>query len=267
MPVLQTGLRRLTGELQGCSSLPRDDLDIRFFQETITRTATRIAFLLPLAAIALTSAGCDTGKASRPTADPPAKEVPVVEDSGSPTPTTTPGTTPTTPPAAAPAPDADRAAPATETGVNLRAIDWANARLSLPASTRCPSPVQFKNHEAKIKDYLYWIVDGPRRPAYGDLDGDGREEAVVPITCGNGGDGTEHLVVFAAGGNRARPITSIRTQHLVSFTTHSIKNGQLIATLRQSEIVSSHPETQVRKYRLRSGSLVQISGPTRFNNW
>jgi hypothetical protein len=229
------------------------------------RATTRIAFLLPLAAIALTGAACDTERSSGSNANRPADKAPVLETTESPTPTTSPTTTPASPSTGAPAPPAGHPAPAAETGINLRAIDWGNARLSLPASTRCPSPVKFKNHEAQIKDYLYWIVEGPRRPAYGDLDGDGREEAVVPITCGNGGDGTEHLVVFAADGNRARPITSINTDHLVSYTKHSVKNGRLIATLKQSEIASRNPATQVRTYRLRNGSLVQVSGPTKFN--
>ncbi len=220
------------------------------------RAATRIAFLLPLAAIALTGAGCDTGKSGQSTARPPA-----VATTESPTPSATPSPTPSTAPARA----AGNPAPAADTGINLREIDWANARLSLPASTGCPSPVKFKNHEAQIKDYLYWIADGTQRPAYGDLDGDGREEAVVPITCGNGGDGTAHLVVFRADGNRARPITSIHTDHLVSYTKHSVKDGRLIATLKQSEIVSRNPPAQVRTYRLRNGSLVQVSGPTKFN--
>lgn len=229
------------------------------------RAATRIAFLLPLAAIALTGAGCDSAKPSPSTAKPPAGETPVVEPTESPTPVPTPTAAPTTPPAAKPAPVAGGAAPvpAAKTGINLRAIDWANARLSLPASTRCPSPVKFKNHEAQIRDYLYWITDGKHRPAYGDLDGDGHAEAVVPITCGNGGDGTPHLVVFAADGNRVRPITSIHTDHLVYFATHSVKNGVLTATLKQSEVVPN-PGTQVRKYRLRKGALVQVSGPTQF---
>jgi len=219
------------------------------------RAATRLAFLLPLAAIALTGAGCDTGKSGGSTARPPA-----VEATKSPTPSATPSPSPSTAPVRA----AGDIRPAVSTGVNLREMDWANARLSLPASTRCPSPVTFKNHEARIKDFLYWIADRTHRPAYGDLDGDGREEAVVPISCGNGGAGTAHLVVFGADGNRARPITSIRAKHLVFFATHFVRNGEVIATLEQSP-VAPNPATQVRTYRLRGGSLVQVSGPTAFD--
>jgi hypothetical protein len=80
----------------------------------------------------------------------------------------------------------------------LRRVDWAQSRL--PGEfCAVPGVVQFSSGAAKATSDTWGPVEmrvDPSSTVYGDLDGDGVEEAAVSVSCNNGGGTASGQLAF-----------------------------------------------------------------------
>lgn len=90
----------------------------------------------------------------------------------------------------------------------VRAVDWRNA--TLPAEfCDVEGLVQFRAGEATASSGRWGQVHlvaayDPERVGYGDIDGDGREEAAVDLVCDNGGGTASGQLAFGYAVVRVR---------------------------------------------------------------
>jgi hypothetical protein len=84
---------------------------------------------------------------------------------------------------------------------SLRGLDWANTTLP-GAVCGATQPIHLHHDVAFVRSTLYpWfprIEVGAGDVAYGDVDGDGREEASVIVDCSNGGGTADGQLAFSA---------------------------------------------------------------------
>lgn len=87
----------------------------------------------------------------------------------------------------------DRTVSAPEPVTDIHAVDWRNATLP-GALCGATEPLRFRKGQARVHsaDEPWWMpmeagVGWSKRMGYGDIDGDGRDEAMVVVTCTNGG--------------------------------------------------------------------------------
>ncbi|GAA3393647.1 hypothetical protein [Cryptosporangium minutisporangium] len=168
-----------------------------------------------------------------------------------PPPSLSPSTTSPIPSGSPSSPSADPSGDPTSSGspsasrvTTLRATDWGNAILNVPAiSTGCDAGrLQFSGGQASVEHPRYgrlrYVLPAPgRQPVYGDLDGDGRDEAVVSVGC----IATE-----------SRPGAPIEWMYAVVAYTENEKGGpRVLGTVRVVLPTTSGPS-----YRLVDGVVV-----------
>ncbi|MFI5952424.1 hypothetical protein [Cryptosporangium sp. NPDC051539] len=134
-----------------------------------------------------------------------------------PKPTASPSRTPGSPPPSgrpsARASDANGSSSvpptSTPTVTALRPIDWRNSVMNLPANDVCPNTrVQFSRGVASLPPWHYEIAP-TTQPVYGDVNQDGRTDAVVVITCWGtstvGGPETRFMIIAFTGNAKGGP--------------------------------------------------------------
>lgn len=206
---------------------------------------------------------------------PPATPSATSTPSPTPRPTTaSPASTPSGPrsPSATPSRSSSPTPSATRV-TSLRRTDWRNAILDLPDDDACPADrVRFRNGTASVRDERYggfdmvYVMLPARRapePVYGDLDGDGRDEAVVVIECHGGpaGGPPESSYVVAAyteneiGG--PEPLGIVATEEAYAeFSLVSAAGGVVTATWKGTD-----PDDPVerRRYRWNGSRFVRTA--------
>ena len=128
-----------------------------------------------------------------------------------------PGGTSTPPTAASPTPRPDRTVPPYPVNTvddPIARIDWANATLSVPPRAGCPSgSLRFRDGQTSVYPRMRLDAkarDGRAAPAYGDLTGDGRPEAVLYASCRGAppsDHSTDQLLVF--GRDQGGPVRAV----------------------------------------------------------
>jgi hypothetical protein len=192
------------------------------------------------------------------------------------------GCTPVAGPIAFPAPSpSDSQAPtvlavgastgSTPTPVDVRRVDWASATIRMPElrdDEDCPvgSVTLAKGRWAESGSQGPGSIsgsytDGP--PTYGDLDGDGRAEAVVYVSCwaagGDSGDSSGQLLVVSgrsgalAGMGYVGPLAQV-------YGALRISAGRLAVTVTQKYT----DVRQKRTYQWDGRRFAQVAGPTAF---
>jgi hypothetical protein len=182
--------------------------------------------------------------ADRPTPSSSASPSATPSGSASPSPSTSPSTSP----------------------ASLRTVSWRNATISLPALTSCPGgTITFTNGAAKIGDHQYSLLLTDPKPAYGDVNRDGREDAVFPVYCGSGGTGQVQLIAVSAAGTALRAFGTVTLEaDRLSFASYTVADGAIVATVREAPDGGAAPRTQTRRYRWNGGAFEQIGGPSAF---
>jgi hypothetical protein len=147
--------------------------------------------------------------------------------------------------------------------VDIRTVDWRNTTIPIAQSGGCAGGlVPFKGGNAKRGGHNYEIAGAP---AFGDIDGDGRDDAIVPFSCGDSHEPGNYLVGVSTGGPTLRGLGTIGTENWgVVFTSYDVSGGVVVVGVRNG--LRDQQENQTRRFRWNGTTIVQISGPTRFED-
>lgn len=100
-----------------------------------------------------------------------------------------------------------------QAGRDLHDVDWRNARVPLPATDHCPGgTVKFINGDARAAGYVYRILADGQTPVFGDTNGDGRSDALLPVMCGpDNSEFSDNLVSVGVSpnGNRLQAVGTV----------------------------------------------------------
>ncbi|MET0491754.1 MAG: hypothetical protein ABW000_01355 [Actinoplanes sp.] len=191
-----------------------------------------------------------------PTPSPPAPSTPPSSPSSDPV-AADPPTSTSTPPSSS---------PATTPPLDLHDVKWDDYVLRFPSArdgNECPTG----RHEITNGRWPESGDQGPGvisdSPVYGDLTGDGRDEAIMRISCffagGYTGDAAGQLIVVTARGQQrvglgyAGPLAQ-------TYKEIRVSGGKLVVTIQQR----SSDVTQTRTYAWNGSKIVQVAGPTAF---
>ena len=135
---------------------------------------------------------------------------------------------------------------------DLHALDWS--KVSLPGgacgSSRPIHPHEYEYGPAALVhtdvDLPWWnpvVVSSWSKPVFGDLDGDGRDEAALGVDCTNGGGtaGGQLLfsnVIFKAVGNRLRVVGIVTPRQPLAPETQHVPLANVVAIERGKVVVS-----------------------------
>lgn len=192
---------------------------------------------------------------------------------------------PADPPPASPTPTTARSAPtpsrslsptpsptaSASSGPPVGTVDWSRATLALPALDGCPAGTRtFAAGRSDDRsgptddEYPVWTLTAPARSAYGDLDGDGADDALVRVACEYGSSSTVVVV-----GVRRRTDGSLRTlgpvtfadaSHAEAVTSVGVTGGRAVIGLARSSTGSR----QTRTFRFDGTRFVRVGGPAAF---
>jgi hypothetical protein len=203
-------------------------------------------------------------KPDHPVEPPPPPPVISIVPTPSPTAPSTPPSKPSEEPGAADPPTSTStppsSSPTTTPPLDLHDVKWDDFVLRFPSSrngNECPTGRQELTNGR-------WPESGDHGPAtYGDLNGDGRDEAVLRISCffagGDSGDAAGQLIVVTARGQQrvglgyAGPLGQ-------SYQEVQVTGGELVVTIEQRYT----DVTQERTYAWNGSAIVQVAGPTAF---
>ncbi|MFI6760650.1 hypothetical protein ACIBF5_16100 [Micromonospora sp. NPDC050417] len=235
-------------------------------RRTRRRTGVAATFAVVLATASGTLLAGQLGTSGQPTPVPPPPSAPAT--TGVPSPTGTP--TPTTPSVTPPTPSSTPGSPSRTSGrpaLDIREVNWQRTTIRLPtdrAGSTCPTGRFTSRGETTVVGARTIKVDSTAL-AHGDLDRDGRVEAVIHFHCehteGDSGDGSGQLLVVTerdgelVGLGYAGPVGE-------NYGTVRVRDGILVATVNQR--YSEQPVSQERGYRWNGARFVQVSGPTAF---
>jgi hypothetical protein len=231
--------------------------------------ATAAAVVVVLGGVAVATRPVDRPGPDHPV-DPPTVTTTATGPASAPT-------TPSPPPSQPPSTEAPSSATSTSrtsssnspAPLDLREVGWNNFTIRLPSDRDdkdCPVG------RTKLTDGE-WPESGDQgpgtiivayqgnAPVYGDLDGDGRAEAVRYVKCfaagGDSGDSSGQLIVITARGDQrvglgyAGPLAA-------AYDDVRITGGKLVVTVTDRY----WDQQQKRTYRWDGSAFVQIAGPT-----
>lgn len=207
------------------------------------RRRNRAVAVAACAAVVLVGAGIAAANVSRPAdglqpADPPSTR-------RSATPSASESTTPSAMPSSG--------APA----VDLQTVNWRDGTVPIPAAPGCPGgQVVFHDGVGAVGGATYTVG----APAYGDVTGDGRRDALIPVECRVIDAVSAHLVVVSMSGTRLRAVGAITLEYGVDLEAWRAIAGDVVATVRHA----ATDRTQTRRYRWDGSRFTQIGGPSSF---
>jgi hypothetical protein len=206
-----------------------------------------------------------------PVEPPPPAPTPAISVVPTPSPRapSTPPSNPTSDPGVADAPTSTSTSPSsspTTPPLDLHDVKWDDFVLRFPSArggNECPTGRRelTDGRWPESGDQGPGVINGPA--TYGDLNGDGRDEAVLRISCffagGDSGDAAGQLIVVTARGQQrvglgyAGPLGQ-------SYQEVRVTGGKLVVTIEQR-----HTDvTQKRTYAWNGSAIVQVAGPTAF---
>jgi hypothetical protein len=218
------------------------------------RVALAVAVVVLVVAAIGVVLGLDRDGTDRlqPATPPPVSQAPLP-------PTPSPGTEDTPSPGAS-GPDARVRAPGAPV-TSLGRIDWANSVMNLPPNDGCPQTrVRFTDGKATLPGGESYSINGTRYgpPVYGDITGDGRDDAVVVIEC-HGGDkyGPESRILIAAFVGNAKggpaPLGAVWAAQAYVAPVPRIDGGTVVVNFRPSDGV-----TEIKSYRWNGKAFAQV---------
>ena len=127
--------------------------------------------------------------------------------------------------------------------INLHNVDWADETLP-GAVCGAKQPIRLHHHTAVVNStgwakYRRVTVDSGWNPVvYGDLDGDGQDEAALVVDCNNGGGTADGVmayaqVIFTAGEKSPRVLGVVTPQSSITYGAPlvqvKIEPGKIVA--------------------------------------
>lgn len=162
---------------------------------------------------------------------------------------------------------------------DIRAVNWSSAQVDFSGISGrfCPETVvQFTNESVTVGDRAIELWPDTIKPVFGDLDGEGATEAVLPVSCGPAN--SESFAHLAVVRSTVDGLVAVSVLELTDFPDGSPQylmnplelavNGDTIVMKIEGFVYGdlSFPSTQERTYQLRGKTLQQIDGPTKFTN-
>ncbi len=149
--------------------------------------------------------------------------------------------------------------PSPSAAANVRTIDWRNHAFQIDRSDGCTGGmVTFRDGKATHDGHTYLADEAA--PVYGDIDGDGHEDALLSLKCGTAQELGRMLAGVNAGGESLGVITG--EHYLVAFSKIRVSGGTV--TVDATDRSQDPDVTHVRSYRWDGTALTQVSGPTSF---
>jgi hypothetical protein len=237
-----------------------------------TRARRQVALVAAAVVLATGSVAAAVGLGLRPDGNKPTIDYPItsVTTAAPPSATGSPSASPSSAPVAAP-PTQTSTTPApgrtTVPPVDLRDVDWANATVRMPSrkdDDECPvGRVTFADGEYDGSDTTTLIRPGYQGEAtYGDLNGDGRADAVVYVTCLEKEDSGDSSGQLLAVTGRSGSLVGMGYLGPVAQVPEGVRIAGNRVTLTVTEKFSQ--VTQERTYRWNGSRFSQTGGPTAF---
>jgi len=231
------------------------------------RKQARTAAAVACAAVILAGAGIAFASKGGP--------VDRLEPADPPTTTPTPGTSRSVSPTPTPSSTPSAHGPA----ASLAGTNWGDQAIPITGTDGCPGgTVTFENGAATVGGYTYRVLPAGAKAAFGDLDQDGADDAVISLHCGNGGELGSYLIGVGnankasaspgtASASTAKPslraLGTVRTENWgVAFKSYSVSGRDVVATV--ATILEDTERVQTRRYRWNGSQLVQRGGPASF---
>lgn len=168
----------------------------------------------------------------------------------------------------APSPSESPPSPAPTTpGRAITDTDWPNATITMgpsPDNEYCPAgPVRFHRGEATFGGRDVWMWKNAE-PSYGDLDGDGAPEAVLPLACApaEGGDDWSGNLVVVALQRAELTVLGYAGPLGARYSSYRVADGRLVTQVRPMHDAWA-PE-QRRAYEWNGTRFRQVAGYTTF---
>jgi hypothetical protein len=150
--------------------------------------------------------------------------------------------------------------------LDITTVQWDRARVTLPnvRSNGCPPGVTVTNVPGQESVVAGVRVEIGEPLAYGDLDGDGRPEAVLYVHCESrvevdSGDGSGQLLVITVRDDRLVGLGYVGPAGQ-NYPAARVSGQHLTATVEQRY----GNARQERTYRWNGQRFVQVAGPTAF---
>jgi hypothetical protein len=153
--------------------------------------------------------------------------------------------------------------PATTIDDPIADVDWANATIDVPANRDCPSGrLQFSggNTAGWPRLTLGGSLGGP---AYGDLNGDSRPEAILLGTCfltsEDSGDGQGELLVITRSPNGTLTTLDWVGPRGGLYTSYWVANGRLFVDVQPQYGEFAYSRGSARAYRWQGSAFVEVN--------
>ncbi len=235
-------------------------------------SAVAAAVVLVVGGVVVAARPADRSRPDHPVDPPAVSATATATDAPAPSPpspgtdapgTNTPGTTSTRPPTRTESP------PRSTPPIDLREAKWNDFVIRLPSARDdkdCPvgrtevSDGEWPESGAKGPGVIRTSYSGDG-PVFGDLDGDGRAEAVLYVACfaagGDSGDSSGQLIVVTARGSQRMGLGYAGPLAVV-YDDVRVTGGRLVVTVTDKY----WRERQKRTYRWDGSRFVQTAGPT-----
>jgi hypothetical protein len=155
--------------------------------------------------------------------------------------------------------------PPSATAIDITTVNWRNTTIQLPATRDdpdCPTGrITTRGEDTEVGRTTVGIM---LEPAYGDLTGDGRPDAVLYVACRITNAGEQHetgqLMVVTEQGGQLVGLGYVGPLDQV-YLSWKVTNRKLVATIDQ---VLADTAPQERTYSWNGTRFVQVAGPTTF---
>ena len=103
-----------------------------------------------------------------------------------------------------------------------------------------------------------------KEQSFGDVNGDGAEDAAVTLVVDSGGSGTfTYLALVINENGTAKPVSSILLGDRIVVKSLAIQAGNVVVTMftrKPTESMSMEPKIEVtRKFKLQSAKLIEVT--------
>lgn len=144
--------------------------------------------------------------------------------------------------------------------IPIRTVDFRNSTIPILASEVCPAAsIKMRRSSVAVVNGIYYrILLGSYRPIYGDVDRDGREDAVIRVDCAPRTEYSSAVLAIKTVGQRLVPIGWVTPQvhNYEQVTPNNVTRG-VINVLHQREMAGQKPR-DTEYYKWNGSKFVRV---------